>query len=258
MKRSHIPPRLVPTDELASYFLSNRIAHTAMGSLNLGFGDGNKQYHLYSYPGPADDETMGVFCEWHTEDFFEVDSGPHVAIGMRGPVKKDPHRGRGIAIGILANQVDNPGDPDHPVQLFRGCPDPPGGPSFFIEDFTSNDGITAISEWQLSLGQCLPQLQGNGIYRIDIHVSIGCVWAGVWKVTKKRSVDGVTERNYTFLGQTVCSDEAPGFSGDANSPCPEHPLDRGRGNAFIGSGFANPETRSWMDNVYIAHWKNQS
>ena len=37
---------------------------------------------------------------------------------------------------------------------------------------------------------------------------------------------------------------------------PEGALDRGRGNAFIGSAFADPETKSWMDNVYIAHWKN--
>jgi len=256
LKKNQKQPQLVPTEELSSYFLSNGIAHTAVNPLNLCFGHGNKQYRLYPYPGPANDETMGVFCEWHTEDFFEVDTGPHVAIGMRGPVKEEPHRGRGIAIGILANQVDNPGDPDHPVQLFKGCPDPPGGPSFFVEDFTLNDGITPISAWQLSLGQCLPQLQGNGIYRIDIHVSRDCVWAGVWKVTKERSVDAVTARNYTFLGQTTCSNEAPGFSGNANSPCPEDALDRGRGNAFIGTGFADPETRSWMDNIYVAHWKN--
>ena len=249
-------PRLVPTEDLAAFFRSNGIAFTAVPQLSLGFGYGNDQYFLYPYPGPADDETMGIFFEWHTEDFFAVDTGPHLAIGLRGPVKEDPHRGRGLAIGILASQVSNPDDPDHPVQLFRGCPDPPGGPSFFIEDFSLNDGVAAISKWQLSLGQHLPQLQGNGIYRVDIHVSLGCVWAGVWKVTKKPSVDGVVTRNYTFMGQAICSDEGPGYSGNPGSPCPLEAPDRGRGNAFIGSGFADPETRSRVENIYIAHWKH--
>ncbi len=238
-----IQPMLVPTDELASWFRSKQIAFTTEGSLDLGFGTGNKQYRLYSYPGPADHETMGVFCEWHTGDFFEVDTGPHFAIGMRGPVADDPHRGRGPAIGILANSVPNPEDPDNPVQLFKGCPDFPGGPSFFIEDFTINDGNTPIKDWQLSLGQDLPQLQGNGIYRIDAHVSRDHVWAAVWKVTMKPSADGKTERSYTFLGQTECSVESR-----------EHPQDRGRGNVFIGQAFADPETKSWVDNIHIAHW----
>lgn len=249
-----VMPKLVPTEDLPSYFLSNEIAYTAMDPLSLGFGHGNKQYRLYSYPGPADDETMAVFCEWHTEDFFEVDTRPHFAIGMRGPVEDDPHRGRGVAIGILANQTINPDDPDKPVMLFKGCPDPPGGPSFFIEDFTLNDSIAPISKWQLSLGQSLPGLQGNGIYRLDVHVSRDHVWVGVWQVSIQRSLDGVAKRNYTFLGQRSCTDDAPGFSGNPDAPCPQDPLDQGRGNAFIGSGFADPETRSWVDNIYIAHW----
>ena len=250
-------PRLVPTENLASYFRSSGIAFTTVPQLSLGFGQGNDQYCLYPYPGPADDETMGIFFEWHTEDFFEVDTGPHLAIGLRGPVKEDPHRGRGLAIGILANHVSNPEDPEHPIQLFKGCPDPPGGPSFFIEDFTLNDGVAAISEWQLSLGQHLPRLQGNGIYRVDIHVSLGCVWAGVWEVIKTQSVNGTDVRNYTFLGQTICSNEGPGYSSDPDSPCPQAAPDRGRGNAFIGSGFADPDTRSWVENIYIAHWKGE-
>ena len=93
------PPRLVPTQDLPFFFRSNGIAFTAAGSLKLGFGRGNDQYRLYNYSGPAEDETMGIFFELHTEDFFEVDSGPHVAIGLRGPVREDPHRGRGLAIG---------------------------------------------------------------------------------------------------------------------------------------------------------------
>ena len=125
-----------------------------------------------------------------------------------------------------------------------------------IEDFTLNDGIAAISEWQLSLGQHLPQLQGNGVYRVDIHVSLGCVWAGVWQVLKTPSINGTVEPNYSFLGQTICSGVGPGYSGDPDSPCPQEAPDRGQGNAFIGSGFADPETRSWVENIYIAHWKN--
>ena len=249
-------PRLVPTEDLKSYFRSRGIAYSAEDHLGLGFGKGNDQYRLYSYPAPAGDETMGLFCEWHTEDFFEVDSGPHVAIGLRGPAEEDPHRGRGLAIGILASRVNNPEDPENPIPLFRGCPDPPGGPSFFVEDFTQNDGVAPISKWQLSDGRHLPRLQANGVFRIDIHVSRGCVWAAVWKVTNKPSIDGASQRHYCFLGQVTCTVDAPGFSGNPASPCPENEHDRGRGNAFIGSGFANPETRSWIDNIYIAHWKN--
>lgn len=248
-------PRLVPTEDLPSYFQSKGIAYSAMGSLSLGFGHGNDQYRLYSYPGPADYETMGLFCEWHTGDFFEVDTGPHVAIGLRGPTREDPHRGRGLAIGILANEVCLPDAPDQPIPLFAGCPDAPGGPSFFIEDFSRNDGIAPVCDWQLSPGRHLPLLQGNGIYRIDIHVSKNHAWAGVWKIIEKQSAGGSVLRDYVFLDQVACSDEAFGFDG---SSCPEVLADRGRGNAFIGSGFASPETTSLVKNIYLAHWKNQA
>lgn len=247
------PPQLVPTEDLPSYFQSNGIAFRALDTLSLGFGHGKDQYRLYAYPDPADDEIMGLFCEWHTGDFFDVDTGPHVAIGLRGPVKADPHRGRGLAIGILSNQMTLPEDPDHPVPLFRGCPDPPGGPSFFVEDFTLNDSVAPVTAWQLSPGRHLPELLGNGIFRIDIHVSRDHVWAGVWKVTEDLSATAAVSRSYTFLDQVACSDQDLGFSG---LPCPEEPADRGQGNAFIGSGFADPETNSWVDNIYIAHWKN--
>jgi hypothetical protein len=250
------PPRLVPTEELETYFLSGGIAFTTATPLKLGFGCDENQYKLYSYPAPADDETMAIFCEWHTEDYFEVDTGPHLAIGMRGAVTEDPHRGRGLAIGILAGNADNPDDPDHPFALFRGCPDSPGGPSFFIEDFTKCDGKTPISEWQLSRGQLLPELKGNGIFRIDVHVSRSGVWAGVWRVLENRSAEGGETRSYAFLGQTVCSIEEAGFDGETGPLCCEDPLDRGQGNVFIGTGFSDPETNSWVDNIYIAHWKN--
>lgn len=254
---SHIkPPVLVPSEDLPAWFEANGIGFKAMDRLSLGFGHGNKQYQLYDYPGPADDETMGVFCEWHTENYFEVDSGPHIAIGMRGPVVDAPHRGRGIAIGILANRVESADVPGQMIPLFKGCPEPPGGPAFFIENFTLCDGIAPISDWQLSLGQPLPQLQGHGIFRIDIHVARGSVWAGVWKVEESQAEDGKTERAYTFLGQTSCSDEGPGFCAGHKPVCREDVADRGQGNAFIGSGFHDPETRSWVDNIYIAHWKN--
>ena len=62
---------------------------------------------------------------------------------------------------------------------------------------------------------------------------------------------------YSFLGQTTCSAEMSACSGDPESPCPEDELDRGEGNVFIGSGFSDPRTRAWIDNIYFAHWKNQ-
>ncbi|MGA9575731.1 MAG: hypothetical protein WBS20_17455 [Lysobacterales bacterium] len=255
------PPKLVSTENLVPFFLSSGIAHTTAEPLALGFGNGNDQYRLYPYPGPADDETMGVFCEWHTEDYFEVDTGPHVAIGMRGPAGHDPHRGRGLAIGILANRMANPDDPDNSVRLFNGCPDPPGGPAFFIEDFTVCDGTTPVRDWQLSAGQHLPGLKGYGVYRIDIHVSRQSVWAGVWQVTGKRpgNVDlfrGDLTRAYVFLGETFCPDPAFEPGGSPAGWCCEDPLDRGRGNAFIGTGFSDPQTRSRIENIHIAHWKN--
>jgi len=244
-------PKLVPTGELEFYFKSRDISYRACGSVGLGFGQGKHQYRLYDYPGPGDDETMGLFCEWRTRDFFDVDTGPHVAIGLRGTIADDPHRGRGLAIGILAGQMPSPDDHEVMQPLFMGCPDWPGGPSFFVEDFSLNDGVAPVEAWQLSPGQCLPELLGNGVFRIDIHVSRDHVWAGVWKVTE--SATQPATRNYTFLDQVACSDRAPGFAGP---PCLEQAVDRGRGNAFIGSGFADPDNRSFMDNVYLAHWKN--
>jgi hypothetical protein len=246
-------PQCVPTEDLPTYFASRGIAYEDVGALSLGFGHGRPQYRLYSYPAPAIDETMGVFCEWHTEDFFAINTGPHFAIGMRGPSQDDPHRGRGLAIGILSNQTSHADNPNQPVPLFRGCPDPPGGPACFIEDFTGNDGVAPARNWQLSLGQKLPLLCGNGIYRLDIHVSHSHVWAGVWKVSIQPDTENKPTRNYTFLAQTACPDNTPGFG---NSPRTAL-LDQGRGNAFIGSAFADPQTRSWVDNIYIAHWKTQ-
>lgn len=254
--KNRTPPRLVPTEQLEPYFLSRGIAYNTVDTLKLGFGHENDQYRLYPYPGPSDDETMAVFCEWHTEDYFEVDSGPHIAIGMRGPVAQDPHRGRGLAIGVLANSSINPDKPDHPVPLFKGCPDPPGGPAFFIENFTMCDGKTPVGEWQLSAGQCLPELRGHGVYRIDVHVSRDCVWAGVWKVDIDKSPNGESGREYTFLGETFCPDTASGPSVDGIETACEHKLDRGKGNAFIGTGFSDPQTRSRVENIFIAHWKN--
>lgn len=250
------PPRLVPTETLAAWFASSGITFSELESLELGFGHGVEQYRFYPYPAPADDETMGVFCEWHTEDYFEVDSGPHIAIGMRGPVVEDPHRGRGLALGILANRTANPNDPDHPIPLFQGCPDPPGGPAFFIEDFTVCDGKAPICQWQLSCGQALPALQGYGIYRIDIHVSRDSVWAGVWQVRTSHSEDGQMTREYTFLAETCCPDTNAGSSKSLIGKGGEDVQDRGKGNAFIGTGFSEPKTRSRIENIFIAHWKN--
>jgi hypothetical protein len=201
---------------------------------------------------------MGLFCEWHTGNFFEVDSGPHLGIGLRGPVKEHPHRGRGLAVGILASQMGDPDNPDNVVPLFKGCPDWPGGPSFFLEDFTVNDGSTAIEKWQLSLGKHLPHLHGNGVYRIDIHVSWDKVWAGIWKVEKTRSPEGLLTPDYAFMGQAFWPDEGTGVGAHFKSSYPEDINDRGHGNVFIGSGFADPENNARVDNIYIAHWRNKS
>ncbi len=235
--------------------MAEGIEFVAHKRLDLNFGHGNDQYRLYAYPGPAEDETMGIFFEWHTEDFFNVDSGPHLGIGMRGPVADAPHRGRGLAIGILASHMYDPQNPQHRVQLFSGCPGPPGGPSFFIEDFSRNDGLAPIKHWQLSRGKKLPLLRGHHTYRIDIHVSTNCVWAGVWQVTGNEDHVGTGKPHYTFMDQLICSQNAPGYSGNPDAPCPQVALDQGRGNAFIGTAFADPETSSWVDNVFIAHWK---
>lgn len=244
----------MPSEDLAAYLRSNAIGFRTLDKLGLGFGQGKPQYELYDYPAPADDETMGLFCEWHTDNFFDVDTGPHVAIGLRGPVEDHPHRGRGLAIGILASETCDPENPDVSVPLFRGCPEPPGGPSLFIEDFSLNDGIAPVSAWQLSPGRHLPELLGYGIFRIDIHVSREHVWAGVWKVTQARNAKGRESRVYTFLDQVACSDRGLGFTG---APCAELAADKGQGNAFIGAGFADPDNRSWVDHIHIAHWKNR-
>ena len=230
------------------------MAYQHVGALNLGFGKGKDQYQLFDYPGPEDDETMGIFFEWHTGDYFDVDSSPHIAIGLRGPVKEDPHRGRGLAIGILASHMSDPEDPSATIPLFVGCPPPPGGPSFFIEDFTINEGIAPIEQWQFSPGQNLPELLGNRTYRIDIHVSKGQVWAGVWQRSNQIAGESSDGAIYKFLGQTACTNDIAAYSGDPAQPCPEDKEDQGVGNAFIGTGFSDPETNSWIDNIYIAHW----
>lgn len=249
-------PELVRTEDLPEHFRAHNIAYKSLGSVGLGFGHGKDQYRLYDYPAPQDDETMGLFCEWHTEDYFNVDTGPHVAIGLRGPVKEDPHRGRGLAIGVLAGEICLPANPGQLVPLFAGCPAAPGGPSFFIEDFSRNDGHTPVPDWQLSRGRHLPELQGHGVYRIDIHISKTHAWAGVWQIQERGLAGGSVRREYTFMNQVYCCQEGPGYSGTPGSPCPELAIDRGRGNAFIGSGFSDPETRSRVDNIYIAHWKS--
>jgi hypothetical protein len=237
---------LIRTEDLPGWLDSNAIAWQRQKKLGIGFGVGQDQYRLFRYPGPADDETMGLFCEWHTEDYFDADSGPHIAIGLRGPVPDDPHRGRGLAIGILS------------AEQFEGCPPAPGGPAMFIEDFTINEGTAAVRDWQLSRGKALPSLGGNGVYRIDIHVSRQQVWAGVWQVSMARATSAGKVRDYLFLGQVSCSPDMPACRDNAAAPCPEAALDKGVGNAFIGTGFSNPESRSWIDSIFLAHWKTAS
>jgi hypothetical protein len=70
----------------------------------------------------------------------------------------------------------------------------------------------------------------------------------VWQVTET----GQGERHYRFMDQVSCSDRAADFPG---TPGFELAADRGRGNAFIGAGFTDPDNRSWVDDIYLAHWK---
>ena len=60
------------------------------------------------------------------------------------------------------------------------------------------------------------------------------------------------------MGQTDCPDTESGFAETAINSGGEDSLDRGQGNAFIGTGFSDPNTRSWIDNIYIAHGRNKS
>ena len=63
-------------------------------------------------------------------------------------------------------------------------------------------------------------------------------------------------RNYRFLGETFCPDTATGFGRDFIDFGCEDALDRGKGNAFIGTVFSDPNTLSRVEDIYIAHWKN--
>ncbi len=242
-------PSPVPTADLAAYFQSRQIAFSKEGRLDLGFGRGRDQYHLFHYPAPAAEQSMGMFLEWHTEDFFDSPDGPHLAIGLRGPTTEDPHRGRGLALGILASRVIDPASPERMIPRFEGGPEPPGGPAFFIEDFSINEGTAPIQAWQMTRCKPARALQNDGVYRIDIHVSKGNAWAGIWQVSG-------TGGDYRLLGQSSCCEGGPASGVGPCGPCPEATGDIGVGNAFIGTGFANPLTRSWLGNIYIAHWRD--
>jgi hypothetical protein len=244
-------PPLIPTDELTTHFAAQRIACKSCGDLELGFGAGNPHYRLYDYPAPASDETMGVFFEWHTEDFFSV-TGGHLAVGLNGPLPDDPHRGRGLAIGHFAGWIPDPDQPGKRLAQFPGCPGHPGGPSMFLEEFTVNEGRAAAREWQLTPGRQMDQLVDGRIYRIDIHVSRTNVWAGVWQKHMSSRSGAIA---YTFLDQVSCRDRLPFDDQRPAPPCHRHPDDRDCGNAFIGTAFADPETRSCVRHIHIAHWQ---
>jgi hypothetical protein len=240
-------PEPVPTACLAGHFREAGVPFVRHGRLDLGFGEAMPQYRFFEYALPGPGQTMGMFFEWHTADFFDAASGPHLAVGLRGPLQHDPHRGRGLAIGILASHAPDPAEPGRRLPLFAGCPEPPGGPAFFLEDFSINEGTAPVESWQLSCCKHAAKLRNDRCYRIDLHVSSDTAWAGVWLVEDSGAV-------YIPMGQTHCGECGPGAYADGSRPCPELPEDRGVGNAFIGTGFADPSNRSWIDNLYIAHW----
>jgi hypothetical protein len=230
-------------EALPGWFRNRSIPFLDVGALGLGFGEGRPQYRLFDYPAPQPHETMGMFLEWRTADFFDTPEGAHLALGLRGPVPDDPHRGRGLAIGIFANRTRAPDGTD--IELFAGAPEPPGGPGMFLEEFTVNDGRRPIPAWQLSRCRDLPDLAGHRTYRIDLYVSRDDVWADVWEV--------LGDRSYRFLDHTRGTlhpprDDRPGPA------CTEDPGDRGVGNAFIGNAFTTVDNRSRIDALFLAHW----
>ena len=237
----------VSSADLDAHFRERGILFEQQPRIALGFGEGHPQYRFMEYALPGPGHVMGIFFEWHTEDFFSSPDGPHLAVGIRGPVEDDPHRGRGLAIGILASDAPDPADSEKRIRLFEGCPPAPGGPSYFIEDFSINEGTAPIPSWQMTDGKAMPELANGGVYRIDIHVSTGTTWAGIWQVME----DG---RAYRPLGQASCCEGGPASQDGPPGPCPELPEDIGIGNAFIGTGFASPATKSFADNIYLAHW----
>jgi hypothetical protein len=241
-------PRLVASHDLAGHFRQHGMVFAQHPPLALGFGHGRDQYRLYEFGLPHEQGTMGIFFEWHTADFFAAPENAHLAIGLRGPLASDPHRGRGLAVGMFSGDTRDAQGKRQP--LFAGCAPAPGGPAMFIEEFTVNEGRQPIAAWQLSQAQALPQLRGDAVYRVDIHVSPGAVWAAIWQRHGSRDQPG-----YRFLAATGTHLHPPAWSGGRLHPASGlHKEDRGVGNAFIGNGFARPDNRSTIEQLHIAYW----
>jgi hypothetical protein len=228
-------PDAVPAEHLTGWLRARGIACRGLPRLRVGFGTGRAQYRLERYPDPGPDGVLAMVFEWHTADFFCSPQAAHLAAGLCGPLPEDPHRGRGLALGMLCNR--GPGPDGAPTTLFRGCPDPPGGPAMFIEDFTINEGTRPAADWQLSDCVRLPELAGDGVYRVEIQVSVSAVWAGVWRRA------GAGNPDYRWLGETA----SRGLAAEPGA----------RANAFIGQGFAREDNHSWIDHWTLAHWRTQ-
>lgn len=229
-------PSPVPAGELSDWLTRHGIAHRRLPSLALGFGAGQAQYRLETYPDPGADGVVAMVFEWHTRDFFEAPQAAHIAAGLCGPLPEDPHRGRGLAIGVLSNRGSAPDGTS--IDLFQGCPDPPGGPSMFIEDFTINEGTRPPVEWQLSEGVLLPDLAGHRVYQVEIQVSRSAVWAGVWHR------DPAAVNGYRWLGETGCTGLPPEPGA--------------RVNAFIGQGWARDNNDSRIEHWTLCHWATRT
>ena len=238
----------MPTAGLAQHFRRHGIAFRREPALQLGFGEGRPQYRLYDYPLPDRPCTMGMFFEWHTADFFDAPVNAHLAVGLRGPRADDPHRGRGLALGMLsASTRDATGAV---LPLFAGCAPPPGGPAMFIEEFTVNEGRAPIPDWQLSQARQLPGLGGSGVYRVDLHVSDTRVWAAIWQ-----RLDGGEDSRYRFMAQTGTHLHPPLAGGGRPHPASAlHSDDQGVGNGFIGCGFSRADNQSRIEQLHLAHW----
>lgn len=232
----------LPMEALKSWFKRNRIQFTDAGSLPLGFGHDQEQYQFYDYPAPGQHEAFGLFFEWETADFFDSPYSPHLAAGLWGPRRDDPHRGRGLAIGFFAAfSLDKDGNQ---VPQFSGAPPHPGGPAMFIEDFTVNDGNEEIADWQLTECRLLPDLAGNRRYRIHLLLSDSDVRAFLWEV--------LADNTCRFIDQISCTDDPP-QTGLPQPYCGVYESDRGVGNVFVGHGFARPDNNSRIESLCIAH-----
>jgi len=261
-------PLVIEIERLALFFLQNNIYYERFPSHN---SEQDGDIHYMEYPDPADNETVGIFFEFHTGLTMQQNSGAHLGVLMRGTneitgtdneVEDALHRGRGIALGGLSR---------------LGCENSTG---LMIEDFSAPDGA------ELQHTVCLPtSMKDNTVYRIDIHASTSNVWAGIWekKILPPIYADGDeyailpdtgSMYEYVFFAEISCFNTPsvnvgpgtpPNLSAESPLPCYEMNGTVGQftdgrdvvddspyGNATIVVAYANSDWR--ISNVFMATW----